>query len=104
CRVPFCVDGLCLPRLGCRGYAMPSSDLFMGPAPRCGLALGAVGDRSIRTPTSEECCSTAQRRDHPEEDPLVRVPRQQAVDQPPARADELTRQADEGVGEGLELQ
>ncbi len=50
----------------------------------CPGAQGAVGDRSIRTPTSWMPASALQHIHQAEEDRLVRIPRQQAIDQPAA--------------------
>src|SRR5262245_36116553 len=69
----------------------------------CRAALGAAADRSIRTPTSGISASTPQHVQQAEEDRLVPIPPQQAVDQLPARTDDLARQAYEGMDEGLEL-
>src|SRR5262245_52020281 len=57
--------------------------------PFCITAQGAVVDRSIRTPISRTNCSTPERGDQTEEDPLMRVPGQQTVDQPAPAADQL---------------
>src|SRR5262249_59141399 len=64
----------------------------------------AVRDRSVRTPTSWFCFSTTEYRYHAEEDPLIGIPRQQPIHQPPARPHDLTGQPHKGIGERLELQ
>src|SRR4051812_5012780 len=69
----------------------------------CRVALGAAADRSIRTPTSRAATSTAQHVQQAEEDRLVRVPPQQAIDQFPTGPEDLARQTHEGIHERLEL-
>src|SRR5438270_13340389 len=74
------------------------------PHPASGrVARGAAAGRTIRTPTSWPAASTPQHVHQAEEDRLVRVPPQQPVDQLAAAADDLARQAHEGVDERLEL-
>src|SRR5208283_4514129 len=70
----------------------------------CGVALGAVVDRSIRTPTSWVSPSTPQRIDQTEEDRLVGIPPQQPIDQLAARPHDLARQPHKRIHKGLELQ
>src|SRR3977135_3151503 len=63
----------------------------------------AAGDRSIRTPTSRVATSTAQDIEQSEEDGLPRVPGQQPIHQPTARAEEPTRYPPECIHKRLEL-
>src|SRR5215468_8309871 len=77
---------------------------LMGHSSFCGTAFGVHRYRSIRTATSWRCASAAQRRHYPEEDPLLRVPRQQPIQKATARPHDLARQTHEGVDERLELQ
>src|SRR6266508_3340346 len=67
-------------------------------------AQGAAADRSIRTPTSVATASTSQHMRHAEEQPLIRVPRQQAKQQTTAGADELAGQTHKRLHERRELQ
>src|SRR5216683_7592156 len=76
---------------------------IMRHAPCCRVARGAVGDRSIRTPTSKVTPSASQGQYEAEEDGLVRVPRQQTVHQLATGAHDLAGQAHEGVDKRLEL-
>src|SRR5512145_1025074 len=83
---------------------MPSSSLFTDHFSFCGVALGVGGYRSIPTPTSLLHRSTTQRGYHAEEDPLMRIPRQQTIDQPMSTTHDLARQTHERIRECLELQ
>src|SRR4029077_2353693 len=76
----------------------------MSPSPFCRVALDAVGDRSIRTPTSRSRASTTQYIKEAEQDRLIRIQAQQAIDQLAAGADNLARQTHKGIHERLELQ
>src|ERR1017187_6047496 len=58
----------------------------------------------IRTPTSCMPASASQHVHQAEEDRLVRIPAQQAIDQLAAGADDLTRQTHKSVHERLEFQ
>src|ERR1700676_3712704 len=69
----------------------------------CRVALGAAADRSIQTPTSRIAASTPQHVQQAEEDRLVRIPAQQAIDQLPASTENLARQTHKGIHERLEL-
>src|SRR5258708_5324545 len=63
----------------------------------------AAAGRSVRTPTSRLPASTAQDVEQAEEGGLPRVPRQQPIHQPSARADDLARQPQERIHKRLEL-
>ena len=83
----------------------PCCDFLMPHSSLCAIALGVARDRSIRTPTSlGSLRSTTQHRNHPEEDPLMRVPRQQPIQKTTTRSHDLAGQSHEGIDEGLELQ
>ena len=78
------------------------------PSPLPSLGSMAHADRGIRTPTSgsispqhsqQPCSRSTSRRN----DPLPRVPRQQPVDQPPARPHDLARHLDHRRAERREL-
>src|SRR5215472_15394959 len=78
---------------------------FTSPTPF--LRSMAATDRGIRTPTSVSNLSTqpacVQPLDQPEEHPLPRVPRQEAVNQLAAGPDELARHPQERLAVGREL-
>jgi len=76
----------------------------MSHHPACVIALGAITDRGVLTPTSGDHLSTAQGSDHTEEDGEVGVPTQQPIDQLPTRLNHLAGQAHEGIHKRLELQ
>src|SRR6266481_5709843 len=76
----------------------------MAHLPSCTLALGAVADRGLPTPTSLLPRSTTQRTHQPEENPHVRIPTQQSIHQLSPRPNHLARQTNEGIHERLELQ
>src|SRR5271169_5134231 len=82
----------------------PDLNVFLVHLLLCRVALGAGGDRSIRTPTSGVPASAPQLVDQAEEDWLVWIPRQQAIDELSASTDNLTGQPHEGIDEALELQ
>src|ERR1700679_2497669 len=79
------------------------SDLSPSCLPPSASLYVAAADRSVPTPTSRESSSTAQDVEQSEEDRLPRVPGQQAIHQPTARADDLTRQTQERIHKRLEL-
>src|SRR5215472_14376604 len=78
--------------------------LSMAHVSFCRAALGARGDRGIRTPTSGWPRSTTQHAQQPKEDRLVRIPRQQPVDELPPGAHQLAGQTHERLDKRLELQ
>ena len=57
---------------------MPTFNVGIAHTLFCSVALGAVADRSIRTPTSWMPASASQHVHQTEEDRLVRIPAQQA--------------------------
>src|SRR3954470_9235371 len=85
------------------GVQLPGIRLGMAHALFCKVALGAVADRGIRTPTSRRSASTPQDFYQTKEDRLIRIPAQQAIDQLPAAADNLAGQPHKGIHKGLEL-
>src|SRR3954447_11614409 len=90
------------PRLPEGKCLVPGIGVRMAHTHFCRVALGAAADRSIRTPTSGNTTSTPQHADQAEEDRLVRIPPEQAVDQFPPRANDLARQPHEYLHERLE--
>src|SRR5215471_21208591 len=70
----------------------------------CSVALEAVGDRSVQTPTSKRLPSATQHAYQAEEDRLIGIPPQQAIDQLATSTENLARQTHKGIHERLELQ